>query len=92
MNSNTNTWNTISWIIGVLFLIIGVLNMVLIHIVPGLIYVLISLVYIPPVEVNIKKNLGFSIPTTVKIILAVLIMWFTLGVGDLMELFESKIL
>jgi len=57
--------------------------------VPGLIYLLISLVYLPSTNSLLKKKFGFSIPIAMKIILAVLVLWFTLGVGDLMEMFES---
>jgi hypothetical protein len=85
-------WNPYSWIICTIFFFIGVLNMILIHPVPGFIYILISLIYLPPLSNYIKVKLRISIPIILKVILAILVMWFTLGVGDLMEMFESWVL
>ena len=92
MNSTSNAWNITSWILGILFIVIGVLNVFLVHVVPGIIYMIISLVYLPPVNAFLKKKSGFLIPVVVKIIIAIAILWFTLAVGDLMEIFESKLL
>ncbi|MFH1412436.1 MAG: hypothetical protein ABIG10_00185 [bacterium] len=81
--------NIISWIFGIVFFVIGVLNMFLVHPVPGGFYLLLSLVYFPPVSAIFKKRLGFSIPYIVKIILGFVILWGTLAVGELMEMFEA---
>lgn len=62
--------------------------MIFVHLVPGAIYLLISLVYLPNTNTFLKKKFGFSIPIVLKLILAVLVLWFTLGLGDLMEIFE----
>jgi hypothetical protein len=85
-------WNPYSWIIFTIFFFVGVLNMILIHHVPGFIYILISLIYLPPLSNYIKVKLLLSIPIILKVILAILVIWFTLGVSDLMQIFESKFL
>ena len=92
MNSTSNAWTITSWILGILFIVVGVLNVFLVHVVPGVIYIHISSVYLPPVNDFLKKKSGFLIPVVVKIIMAIAILWFTLAVGDLMEIFESKLL
>jgi len=89
MKNNSKNWNIFNWILFVVLASLGVLNMIFVHIVPGLIYLLISLIYLPYAINLIKNKIGFSIPIFIKIILAILVLWFTLGVGDLMELFES---
>jgi len=87
MKNKISTKDIVSWIIGVLFLIIGILNIFLVHPVPGIIYILISILFYPPTNVFLKKNLGFSIPFAVKLVMFILIMWPTLGVMDLAEIF-----
>lgn len=79
--------NIISWIFGVVFFMIGVLNAILVHPVPGAFYIILSFVYFPPVDNLLKKRLGFSIPFAVKVILGLIILWGTLAVGDLAEIF-----
>ncbi|MDD5751579.1 MAG: hypothetical protein PHS73_03620 [Candidatus Peribacteraceae bacterium] len=77
----------VGWIFGVVFLLIGVLNALLVHPVPGVFYVLLSFVYLPPASVFLKKQLHLSIPLVVQIIVGFVIMWGTLAVGDLAEMF-----
>ena len=91
MKSESTSWNIIAWFLGLLFLLIGVLNLTYIHPVPAVIYVLISLLYLPPFVQYTKRKTGLSISPVILILLAFLLLWFTLGVGDLMEYFESKI-
>ncbi len=81
--------NIINWIFSIVFLTIGVLNIFLVHPVPGIFYLLLSLVYLPPISTIIKKRFDFSIPYIVKIILGLVILWGTLAVGELMEIFEA---
>ena len=81
-----------SWGFGLLLVVIGLLNIILVHPVPGLIYLVLACIYMPPTAVWLKKKISFSIPRAVKIILGLLIMWVTLGVGDLMEIFEASVL
>lgn len=87
VNKKSNVWNIISWIFGIAFFIIGVLNVFLVHSVPGVLYILLSLIYFPLANIILKKRLGFSIPLIVKIILGIVILWGTLAVGDLAEMF-----
>lgn len=85
MKNNSKIKDILSWFFGILFLIIGILNIILVHSVPGLIYILISFIFYPPVNVLLKKKIGFSIFFPMKLILFFLIMWPTLGVSDLGE-------
>ena len=86
-NSNSAVLSMISWILGIAFFAIGVLNVYLVHPVPGVFYLLLSFVYFPPANAILKERFGFSIPLVVKIILGLVIVWFTLGVSDLAEMF-----
>ncbi len=89
MKNKSSYSNIVSWIFVVLFFILGVLNLIFIHPVPGIFYLLLSLIYLPSTSAFLKKKFGFSIPFVVKIILGLVILWATLAVGDLMEMFES---
>lgn len=91
MEKNSKSWKLISWAFGLLFLLIGILNLILIHPVPGIFYVVVSLFYLPPISMAIEKRLGFSIPVWLKIAFALLLLWATLAVGDLMEYLENYI-
>jgi hypothetical protein len=77
------TSGIISWALGLVVLAIGISNLLLIHPVPGAFFMLLSLVYFPPVNTMLRKRTGFTIPTMAKIILGIIIIWFTLGVSDL---------
>ena len=83
------TENIISWIFVVIFFTLGILNLIFVHYVPGILYILLSLVYLPSINAFLNKRLGFSIPLWAKIFVGIIIIWGTLGVGDLMELFEA---
>ncbi len=61
------------------------------HPVPGLVYILIALIYLPFTNILLKNRFGFWIPLAIKIIVGIMILWATLAVGDLMEMFESWI-
>jgi hypothetical protein len=54
----------------------------------GICIFLLSLVYFPPANTIIKKVTGFSIPLIVKILLAIFILWASLGVGELFSKIE----
>lgn len=77
------------WIIWFLLMAIGVLNIVLVHPIPGIIYILFSLIYLPPFNWFLQRKYHFAIPVLLKVVLIILVLWFTLGVGDLMEVFET---
>lgn len=79
---------SVSWILGSLILTIGISNLVLVHPVPGLTIVFLSLLFFPPVN-NLGKKLGFSFPFGTKLILAFIIIWFTLGVSDLGDIIDD---
>ena len=91
MSTSLQIGNILNWIAAGLFAIIGVLNVVLIHPVPGLLYLLFVFVFLPATNTFLKKHFGFTIPPLVKIIAFVMVMWGTLGVADLMELYEASI-
>jgi hypothetical protein len=84
--------NTISWIFSVLFFLLGILNLIWVHAVPGFIYIVLGCLYLPVTNSFLNKKMGFTVPLLVKIIFGVLVLWGTLAVGDLMELFEAKFL
>jgi hypothetical protein len=80
-------FNIINWIFGVVFLSIGILNVFLVHLVPGVFYILLSFVYFPPAATILKHKFGIYIPFAVKIIFALIILWATLAVGDLADIY-----
>ena len=88
MNDNFIVLNIISWLFGTAVFAIGVLNLFLVHPVPGVVYLLLSFIYFPPANAILKKMTGFSILLAVKIILGVIIIWFTLGVSDLGDMID----
>lgn len=87
MNKKSNILNIISWIFGIVFFVVGVLNVILVHFVPGMLYLLISVIYLPPTNTILGKRFDLSIPNVVKIILGIVVLWGTLAVGDLAEMF-----
>ena len=88
MQQKLSLQNIISWVFGLAVLTIGILNLVLIHPVPGIIGLLLSLLFFPPVNELLKKQFGFTIPFAVKVVLALFIFWFTLGISDLGDLID----
>lgn len=77
----------IIWIFTFLFLVIGILNLFLIHPVPGGFYLILALIYFPPTNSIFNKKFNISISFKIKLIIALIILWGTLAVGDLAELF-----
>ena len=88
MQLKITTAGLINWILGILVFTIGVLNMFLVHPVPGTVFILLSFVYFPPANELFRKNFGFPIPLVFKIILGIIIIWFTLGVSDLGDMID----
>ena len=80
----------LNWIAGLILLTIGLLNLFLIHPVPGIAFIIFSLIYFPPVTELLSKNLNFTIPPIVMVFLFVFLVWFTLGVSDLGDLFDKQ--
>ena len=89
MKKNVESSPIISWLFSIIVVAIGILNMLLVHPVPGAVFLLLSLVYIPPANNFFKERTGFSIPTVLKLILGILIIWFTLGPSDLGDIIDS---
>jgi hypothetical protein len=80
--------NIISWLLGTLVFIIGVSNIIWVHPVPGVVFLLLSLIYFRPATNFLQRKVGVTIPLAVKIILGLVIIWFTLGVSDLGDMID----
>jgi hypothetical protein len=87
MIKTLNALNIVSFVFGLLLLTIGIMNVFMVHPIPGIIYILVSLIFFAPTNNLLKKTLNFTIPFKLKLIIFILIMWFTLGVGDLAEIY-----
>jgi len=84
MNNTSTLSNLTGWIFGTAVLLIGLVNMFWGND-PGFgaFILMLSLVYFPPVNNLIRQQAGLSIHWPAKIILALLIAWVALGVGEL---------
>ncbi|WP_347922412.1 hypothetical protein [Pontimicrobium sp. SW4] len=82
-----NVLEVISLLFGLILLTIGIMNILKVHPVPGIIYITFSIVFFPPTKVFFKKRFNFTVPFGIKTILFIIIMWFTLGVSDLAEMY-----
>lgn len=80
--------NIISWILGIIVYTIGVLNLFLVHFVPGIVFLVLSFAFFPPINDELRRRFGFSIPVTLRVALGILIIWFTLGVSDLGDMID----
>lgn len=90
MQQKLTTQAIVSWFFGIIVFIIGVLNLVLVHPVPGIVALVLSFFFFPVTNVLLRHYLGFSIPLVVKIVLGLLIIWFTLGVSDLGDMLDKS--
>ena len=88
VKDNVRTSHITGWLFSIIVFAIGVLNLFLVHPVPGVVYLLLSFVYLPPANAVLRERFGFCIPTLVKIILGIVIIWFTLGVSDLGDMID----
>ena len=88
-NNSSKMAQIASWIVGIIVLAIGIANVLFIHPVPGVIAILIALLLLPVLDGVLRRYLGFSIPPMVKIIIGLLVIWFTLGVSDLGDLIDG---
>ena len=79
-----NISNLISWLFGIIAFAIGVLNVFWGND-PGfgVFILLLSFVYFPPSQAILKERVSLSIPGIVKLLLALFILWTSLGVGEL---------
>lgn len=89
MQKKITPLSLLSYLLGSLVFVIGLLNLFLVHPVPGLVFILLSLVYLPQTNALLQKRYGFGIPPLVKIVLGIVIVWFTLGVSDLGDLIDK---
>ena len=89
VNQNIKPFNSIGWLFGFVVLAIGITNLILVHPVPGIFFILLSFIYFPPVKMFVKQQFGLVIPLAVKIILGLVIIWFTLGVSDLGDIIDD---
>lgn len=76
-----------AWMFTLLIFTLGILNLFLVHPVPGFAYMLLSTIFCPPVKSFITKKTGFVIPLFIQVILGFIIIWFTLGISDLAEMY-----
>ena len=89
MLKNYRIIGVFNWIFSFILIIIGLLNIVLVHPVPGLIYLALSIIYLPPANSFIQTKWSLSIPNLIKIILAIVVFIFTLGVSDLGDMIDK---
>jgi hypothetical protein len=75
------------WLFSLLLVTLGVLNLLMIHPVPGLKYLFLALIFLPPINRVFGKHFGLYIPVALKIILGIMILWFTLEISDLAEIY-----
>jgi len=81
--------NIVSWFFGAILFAIGAANLVLVHPVPGIVFLLLSILYVPAVNAVFKKSFGSVLPLGVKIVLGIVVVWFTLGVSDLGDMIDK---
>lgn len=91
-SKKSTVWDKLNWGFWFLFFSIGILNIIYIDEVLGTGYLLISFIYLPPIYNFLKRNYNIELWPFIKIIIAFLVLWFTLGVSDLFELFEKNVL
>lgn len=84
--SSSLTISLVNALFGVIFLILGILNVELVDPVPGVLYILLALAYLLPADSFLKKKLGSTTPLAAKIIFGFIVLWGTLAVGDLAEM------
>ena len=88
MNNKPTALNLISWLFGALFFFIGVVNTFWGNDpVFGVFILLLSFVYFLPVNTILKRMTGLTIPRLgiVKFLLAIFIIWASVGVGELFD-------
>ena len=87
-NRKSIVLDIISWLFGIVAFAIGIINTFWGND-PGfgIFLLLLSLVYFLPVNNLLRKMTGFMIPGMgiIKILLAILILWASLGVGELFD-------
>ncbi|MFT3845810.1 MAG: hypothetical protein QM725_12210 [Lacibacter sp.] len=86
MNYKVLFQTVVGWISGILFSLIGLINIFWGNDPEfGVFLFALSSVFYPPFNVLFRKVTGRSIPLIAKIILALFILWTSLGVGELFD-------
>ena len=86
MNYKTVVGNIISWFFAILFFAIGLVNICWGNDpLFGVFIAVLSFMYLPPVNMQIRKIIGFSIPLILKILVGLFIIWAAVGVGELFD-------
>ena len=89
MEYNLIIRKTISWLFGIAVFAAGIVNMFWGNdFWFGVFILLLSFIYFSPVDVLLERVTGFTIPVIIKIILALFIVWATVGVGELFDKIE----
>ena len=88
MEGKITALNLVNAILGITVFAIGVLNVLLVHAIPGVIFILFSFLYLPRANPVIQKKFGVKIPSMVKILLGIVLIWFTLGISDLGDMID----
>ena len=82
--SNSAVFNAVGWLFGAVVFAAGVVNVFWGNDPEfGVFIVLLSFVFFPATNVVLDDFTGFQIPGLAKVALAILIVWMTLGVGEL---------
>jgi hypothetical protein len=82
--SNSAVFNAMGWLFGAIVFAAGVVNVFWGNDPEfGVFIVLLSFVFFPATNVVLDDFTGFKIPGLAKVALAILIVWMTLGVGEL---------
>ena len=89
MQAKLSTATIVSYILGAIVFLIGLMNLILVHPVPGIVFLLLSFLFFPGINDLLKSKLNVSIPFYVKIVLGILVIWFTLGVSDLGDMIDQ---
>lgn len=86
MNNRSQISSTLSWLFAVTVSVIGLVNTFWGND-PGfgILILLLSLIYFPPVNSIFKNKTGISIPGILKVLLALFIIWASVGVGELFD-------
>jgi hypothetical protein len=85
-NASLAISDAVGWLFGLVALAIGAINTFWGDDAGfGILIVLLAFAFFPPVTAFIKEKAGFAIPRIAKWILAFLILWASLGVGELFD-------
>jgi len=94
-NSKPNVWNLISWVFGIGVFAVGIVNTFWGNDTGfGIFLLLLAFVYFLPVNDILRKMTGYSIPKIgiLKILLAIFIIWASVGVGELFGKIELMLM